>query len=285
MEFPPEAAVFSAPAKLNLFLHITGRRADGYHDLQTVFQMLDYGDRLGFVRRQDGEIRRVTRLDGVAEEDDLMVRAARLLQAQASSSYGADIYIDKVLPMGGGLGGGSSDAATVLRALNLIWGCGVDECELAEMGRQLGADVPVFVRGKTAWAEGVGERLTPIDLPENWYLVVKPDVAISTAKLFSSSQLTRDCEAITIPAFKRGEGINVFQPLVLEMYPEVRQVIDWLGQFSKASLTGTGSCVFSAFDGQEEAQEVLEKMPEDWRAFVAKGVNDSPLLSELLAYS
>lgn len=272
---------FHAPAKLNLFLHITGRRPDGYHNLQTVFQILDYGDQLAFEVRQDGRICRMNEVEGVAEEDDLVVRAAKVLQKEAGCSLGANIYMHKVLPMGGGLGGGSSDAATVLRALDRLWGCHLPVERLSELGRSLGADVPVFVEGSSAWAEGVGECLSPLSIPEKWYLVIKPDAAISTAKLFSSERLTRDCDPITLPAFQRGAGENVFQPLVEELYPEVRQVIEWLGQFSKAALTGTGSCVFAAFESQSEAEEVRQKIPENWFSFIARGVNESPLLEDL----
>lgn len=285
MSFPSDASVFSAPAKINLFLHITGRRANGYHDLQTLFQILDYGDRIGFVLRDDAQVRRCSDVQGVAAESDLMVKAAKLLQTKTSTDRGVDLYIEKVLPMGGGLGGGSSDAATVLCVLNKLWSCGLSEDALANLGLQLGADVPVFVRGRTAWGEGVGEFLSPMKLPEAWYLVVKPEVVISTAKLFSSSRLTRDCDAIRMSAFKRGQGENVFEPLVKNDYPEVQQVIDWLGQFSKSRLTGTGSCVFAEFDSEEAAQETLQRVPENWRAFVAKGVNESPLHTELIAFN
>lgn len=281
--FLSELPVFSAPAKLNLFLHITGRRSDGYHNLQTVFQMLDYGDSLSFRIRDDGVVTRATEIVGVPEDNDLVVRAARLLQQKTGCQLGAEIFMHKVLPMGGGLGGGSSDAATVLRALNELWGCKLSVDVLCKLGADLGADVPVFVKGRTAWAEGVGEVLTPLVVPEKWYLVVKPDVEISTAKFFSSPRLTRDCDTIKLPAFQRGDGINVFQSLAEELYPDVKQVIEWLGQFSKASLTGTGSCVFAVFDNREDAEEIERQVPEIWQSFIAKGVNTSPLLEELAA--
>lgn len=280
---PEGLPTFSAPAKLNLFLHITGRRPDGYHNLQTLFQLLDYGDQLAFDVRTDGQIHRMTPVTGVPEEDDLVVRAAQLLRTACGCDAGVDIYIRKVLPMGGGLGGGSSDAATVLRVLNQLWQCNLSIGELSDLGRQLGADVPVFVESHSAWAEGVGEILTPATIPEKWYLVVKPQVEISTAKLFSSERLTRDCDPITLPAFQRGAGINVFQPLVEEHYPEVRQVIEWLGQFAKAMLTGTGSCVFAIFETLKQAKEVQKRLPEGWESFVARGVDKSPLLSDLNA--
>ncbi|MGB0866287.1 MAG: 4-(cytidine 5'-diphospho)-2-C-methyl-D-erythritol kinase, partial [Granulosicoccaceae bacterium] len=234
---------WSAPAKLNLFLHITGRRDDGYHLLQTIFQLLDWGDTLDFRLREDGRIQRVNQVEGVPETEDLTVRAALALQRQSGTSVGADIRLHKVLPMGGGVGGGSSDAATTLLALNLLWGLhwGVDE--LADLGASLGADIPVFVRGETAWGEGIGEVLSPLELPERWYLVVHPGVHISTAKLFQSKCLTRDKPVVIIADFIDGSCSNVFEPVAAQLYPEVQAVLDWLSEHAgrQSRMTGTGA--------------------------------------------
>lgn len=270
-----------APAKLNLFLHITGRRDDGYHLLQTVFQFLDYGDELSFTIRDDGEIHRLTPLAGVPEESDLVVRAARLLQQKTATPLGVDIEVIKRLPMGGGLGGGSSDAATTLVALNQLWHTGLDEEELAELGLSLGADVPIFVHGYAAWAEGVGEKLEPVEPPEPWYVVLIPPVSVPTAAVFGAPELTRNSPPITICAFLSGEGTNVCEPVVRERYPEVAQVIDWLDKFSPSRMTGTGSCVFAAFDSRPAAQAVLDQAPKEWQGFVARGLNQSPLRNRL----
>lgn len=271
-----------APAKLNLFLHITGRRDDGYHELQTLFQILDYGDRIAFeILPESPQITRVTNLPGVLSEDDLMVKAAALLQQSSNLQQGVNIYLDKKLPMGGGLGGGSSDAATVLLVLNELWGCGYQTAELAELGAQLGADIPVFVKGYTAWGEGVGERLQPLNLDEQWYLVLKPPIEVSTKALFSSSQLTRDCHPITIADFSVKPTTNVFEPLVISSYPEVKKALQWLQRYAPVRMTGTGACVFAAFNSKQEALEVLEKVPVDFVGFIARGVNKSPLLDLL----
>lgn len=274
-------AVWPAPAKLNLFLHVVGRREDGYHLLQTVFQFLDHGDDIQFAIREDGKIHRYGAVGDVPEQADLMVRAARRLQAETGSHLGADIRITKRLPMGGGLGGGSSDAATVLVALNHLWRLRLDVERLAAIGLELGADVPVFIRGVAAWAEGVGENLTPVAPPEPWYLVVKPPVEVPTAAVFGASELTRDCPPITIPDFLSGRGSNVCEPVVRRRFPEVGEVLDWLGQFGEARMTGTGSCAFVAFEGREPAEAALARMPADWQGFVARGVNRSPLLAAL----
>lgn len=266
-----------APAKLNLFLHITGQRADGYHQLQTVFQFLDVADELRFTLRDDGRIHRVTELADVPESQDLVVRAARLLQAECACRLGVDIRLRKVLPMGGGLGGGSSDAATTLVALNHLWRCGLDRASLAALGLQLGADVPVFVHGHAAWAEGVGEILTPLELPEPWYVVLAPEAHVSTAALFADPQLTRDARPIRIRDFLAGAGSNAFEPLVKKQYPEVAAAMAWLGRFSQAHLTGTGACVFAAFDSRSAAQSVADKALGRWTAMVAAGRNRSPL--------
>ena len=284
---------WSAPAKLNLFLHITGRRTDGFHELQTVFQFLDFGDVLRFVPRADGQLIRVTEVSGVAAADDLIVRAAKLLQRETGCTQGADIHIEKNLPMGGGLGGGSSDAATTLVALNQLWELGLDEDRLAELGLQLGADVPVFVRGRTAWAEGVGEKLTSVTLPEPWFVVLVPDVHVSTAELFSDSELTRDARPIKIRDYlaslvsggdskqdKEAEFGNVFEPLVRKKYAEIDAALTDLNQFAPARLTGTGGCVFAAFADEAQARDAAAQLEGRWQAIVARGCNRSPLFTE-----
>lgn len=278
---PGAAHPWPAPAKLNLFLHITGRRADGFHLLQSVFQFLDFGDELNFTLRDDGQVRRLSALAGVAEERDLVVRAARLLQVETGCGLGVDITVDKRLPMGGGLGGGSSDAATTLVALNRLWGLGLSVDRLAELGLGLGADVPVFVRGHAAWAEGVGERLVPVDLPEPWYVVLVPSVSVSTAEVFGAPELTRDCPPITIRDFLAGIGANVCEPVVRGRFPAVAEALDWLGQYAPSRMTGTGCCVFAAFDDEARARQVLQEMPRGWSGFVARGRNRSPLLERL----
>lgn len=266
-----------APAKINLFLHITGRREDGYHELQTVFHFLDIADELHFSIRDDGEIHRLSSLADVPEEADLVVRAARALQARTACPQGVDISVTKRLPMGGGLGGGSSNAATTLVALNQLWQTGLSEDELAQLGLGLGADVPVFIRGRTAWAEGVGEHLQPVELPEKWFLVLVPPVNVSTAKVFSDPGLTRDCPPMTIRHFLSGQGENVCEPVVRKAYPAVAEALDWLAEYGDARMTGTGACVFAAFDSEASAREVMADMPADWQGFVAKGLNRSPL--------
>lgn len=275
------SANWPAPAKLNLMLRITGRRDDGYHLLQTVFQFLDHGDWLAFESRAGGAIVHANPLPGVEPERDLSVRAARLLQRHTGCSQGAVIRVDKRLPMGGGLGGGSSDAATVLRGLDRLWGTRVPIEELVELGLSLGADVPVFVRGHAAWAEGVGERLTPIEIDEPWYLVIDPQVTVSTAEVFAAPELTRDSPALTIRDFLSGGGENVFEAVVLTRYPGVRDAFEWLNRHARARLTGSGGCVFAAFQSREEAQAVLAGLPARWRGFVARGRNRSPLLDRL----
>jgi 4-diphosphocytidyl-2-C-methyl-D-erythritol kinase len=266
-----------APAKINLFLHITGRRDDGYHLLQTAFQFLDYCDWLEFMPRDDGVVRRLGELADVASEDDLTVRAARSLQALTGTSLGVDIRIDKHLPMGGGLGGGSSDAATTLVALNKLWDLRLSEAQLAELGLGLGADVPVFIRGQAAWAEGVGEKLTPLALPEPWFLVLVPDCHVATAEIFAVPELTRDAQSLKIPAFLSGQGENVCEPVVRKRYPEVDKALNWLAQYAPARMSGTGACVFAPFATEAEASQVLEQMPTGWQGFVARGLNRSPL--------
>lgn len=271
-----------APAKLNLFLLVTGRRDDGYHDLQTVFQLLDFSDRLDFSLRDDGLVYRRQGADEVAEEADLVVRAARLLQHSTGCRQGVDIMVEKHLPMGAGLGGGSSDAATTLMALNQLWKLGLEADELARIGLSLGADVPVFIHGHSAWAEGVGERLEPIRLDESvWYVVIRPPCGISTAAIFADPELTRASTPITIRAFLEGAGRNDCESVVRARYPEVDAALNWLGQFSPARLTGTGSCIFARFPGETEARQVLEQAPAIYTGFVARGVDESPLLARL----
>lgn len=271
------ALTLPAPAKLNLFLHVTGRRADGYHTLQTLFQLLDHGDTLSFDARSDNTITLTPELAGVPTEQNLIVRAARLLQAHSGCSRGANIRLDKRLPLGGGIGGGSSDAATTLLGLNALWQLGLSIDTLAQLGLTLGADVPVFVRGRSAWAEGVGEALQPIDLPTRNYLILVPPCAVSTAEIFSSEALTRDTSAIKIAAFREQGGRNDCEPVVRELYPEVAFALDWLSRFAPARMTGTGACVFAAFDDRATAESILAQRPAGYGGFVATGVNLSPL--------
>lgn len=267
----------SAPAKLNLFLHIIGQREDGYHLLQTVFQFLDYADTISLTLRKDSHIYRVSDLAGVPAENDLVVKAAKLLQKHCDSHLGADISVEKILPMGGGLGGGSSNAASVLVALNHLWDCGLSQQELMDLGVQLGADVPVFIFAQSAWAEGVGERLKAVELPEKWFLVLKPQINVSTAKVFANSQLRRDCSTITIRDFLTGQTENVCEKPVREMYPEVDQALSDLAYYGESKLTGTGACVFAAFDKKDEAEKALSELSKKWAGFVAKGMNQTAL--------
>ncbi|EBE1950146.1 4-(cytidine 5'-diphospho)-2-C-methyl-D-erythritol kinase [Salmonella enterica subsp. enterica serovar Jukestown] len=277
-----------SPAKLNLFLYITGQRADGYHTLQTLFQFLDYGDTLHIEPRRDGEIHLLTPVNGVENEDNLIVRAARLLMKAASESgrlpagSGADISIEKRLPMGGGLGGGSSNAATVLVALNHLWQCGLSIDELATLGLTLGADVPVFVRGHAAFAEGVGEILTPVNPPEKWYLVAHPGVSIPTPVIFKDPQLPRNTPKRSIDTLLKCEFSNDCEVIARKRFREVDAALSWLLEYAPSRLTGTGACVFAEFDTEPCARQVLEQAPEWLNAFVAKGVNLSPLHRELL---
>jgi 4-diphosphocytidyl-2-C-methyl-D-erythritol kinase len=268
-----------APAKLNLFLHVTGRRDDGYHDLQTVFQLIDLADDVHIHVREDGLIERPVGPEGVPADADLVVRAARALQAAAQTRLGASLSVTKRIPLGAGLGGGSSDAATALVALNQIWKCGLSQQELAAIGVKLGADVPVFVGGRSAWAEGRGERLTPLELPETWFVLVHPRVHIQTAAVFQASELTRNSPPITIAGFLQSGGRNDFEPVVRGRYPEVARALDWLGHFAPARLTGTGSCVFAPCASLIEAQAIVTRVPAHWRAMVARGMNVSPLLT------
>ena len=270
-----------APAKLNLLLHVVGRRADGYHELQTMFQFLTVSDWLYFdVHRQTG-IQLVGEPAGVPASADLCARAATLLRQATNSQAGVTIYNEKRLPLGGGLGGGSSDAATTLLVLNHLWGLGLSPDELASLGLSLGADVPVFVHGLAAWAEGVGEILTPVTPPEAWYLVLVPPVSISTAVIFSDPGLTRDTPRTKIPDLLSGAGHNDCEAVVRRRYPEVAEALDWLNDFSPARLTGTGACVFAAFETQAAAQAVAAQLPATWSGIVARGSNRSPLLTAM----
>lgn len=277
-----------SPAKLNLFLYITGQRTDGYHSLQTLFQFLDYGDTIDIALRGDGEIRLLTPVEGVAHEDNLIVRAARLLMKVASESNrlpkgsGADISIDKRLPMGGGLGGGSSNAATVLVALNHLWQCGLSIDELAALGLTLGADVPVFVHGHAAFAEGVGEILTPVEPEEKWYLVAHPGVSIPTPVIFNDPDLPRNTPKRSIKTLLKCEFGNDCEVIARKRFREVDAALSWLLEYAPSRLTGTGACVFAEFDTESRARQVLEQAPEWLKGFVAKGVNLSPLHRALL---
>ena len=270
-----------APAKLNLFLHITGVRVDGYHNLQTVFQLLDYSDEVSLQRRIDGKINRTNGLAGLDPADDLVIKAAKALRQYSNTTWGADIGVTKRLPVGGGIGGGSSDAASTLMGLNALWQCNLTHAELLKLGRSLGADVPVFINGKNAWAEGIGDLLTDIDLPEKWYLVIHPEVHISTANLFSSDELTRDKALLKIRDFPDADTSNVFEKVARKQYPEVDNALHWLSEFSEPKMTGTGSCVFAGFDSEEAAVRLLPQVPEHWNSFIAKSVTHSPMLDAI----
>lgn len=274
-------ASWPAPAKLNLFLHVLGRRQDGYHELQTAFQFLDFSDELEFALRDDNEIVRYTNYDNVPAQSDLVVRAASMLQEHTNTPFGVDIRVNKRLPLGGGLGGGSSNAATTLVALNSIIGLNLSVDEVADIGLKLGADVPVFVRCHAAWAEGVGELLTPISPREDWYMVVVPDCQVETAEIFNSSDLTRNTPAITIRDFLAGAGHNDCENVVRLRYPEIAEVLDWTGQRYETKMTGTGACVFARFATQEGANEAAGNLPLSWQSFVARGLNSSPLAERL----
>ena len=272
----PES-LWPAPAKLNLFLHVTGRRPDGYHELQTVFQLIDLCDTVGIEVRADGRIERGAGPAEIPAEQDLTVRAARALQAAAGTRLGASIRVIKRIPIGGGLGGGSTDAATALLALNRLWGCGLSMDALAALALPLGADVPVFVRGSSAWAEGVGERLEPLTLPERWFVILRPGVSVPTREVFQSPELTRNSPVITIRAFFESGGHNDCEAVVRARWPEVAEALDWLGQYAPARLTGTGSCIFAPVVSSGEAQRIAARVPDKWRSFVARGLNVSPL--------
>ena len=264
-----------APAKLNLFLHVIGQREDGFHNLQTLFQLLDWGDEIGVEITADAQIERVAGPASIAPENDLAVRAARALQQATGVKRGVRLWVRKRIPPGGGLGGGSSDAATVLRVLNRLWGTALDRGELDRVGLELGSDVPVFLNGSSAWAEGRGEQLTPMELPEAWYLIVYPGVSVGTASIFQAPELTRNSPLVTMRGFSPAQARNDCEPVVRARYPQVAAVLDWLGP--RARLSGTGSSVFMAFERAAEAERVAARVPDEWTSFVARGVNRSPL--------
>lgn len=266
-----------APAKLNLFLHILGQRADGYHDLQTVFQLLDYGDTLDFEVTDDGSLSLHLDADSAIRplplDDNLILRAARHLQSLAGAGAGVRIQLNKQIPMGAGLGGGSSDAATTLLALNRLWNLGLDTRQLQELGRELGADVPVFVLGHSAWGEGVGEQLEPISLPPAWYVVLTPDCQVSTAAIFGHEHLTRNSTAIKMADFLAGRSRNDCEAVTRGLYSEVDSALVWLGQYAPARMTGTGAAVFASFADEDSARAVFDKRPAQLHGFIARGVN------------
>ena len=266
-----------APAKLNLFLHVVGRRADGYHLLQTLFRFVAHGDTLRFAPRRDGRIVLSTPLPGVPAEADLTVRAARLLQEEAGCAQGVTIRLEKRLPMGGGLGGGSSDAATVLLALNHLWQLGLSRERLQAIGLALGADVPIFVYGRNAFAEGVGDSFTPVEVPLHWYLVLEPSVQVPTVEIFRDPHLRRDTPAVAAGDWHPGFGANDLEPVAVERYPAVAQCIDWLSAFASARMTGSGACVFAEFESRGAAEDVLAQLPVNMRGWVAQGLPAHPL--------
>ncbi|WP_342220869.1 4-(cytidine 5'-diphospho)-2-C-methyl-D-erythritol kinase [Candidatus Fukatsuia endosymbiont of Tuberolachnus salignus] len=293
--------IWPSPAKLNLFLYVTGQHADGYHQLQTLFQFLDYGDELIITPRRDQQIRLLTPLAGVDQEQNLIVRAARLLQKQVlrqdqlqgaqpqkklpcNENYGADISVVKCLPMGGGLGGGSSNAATVLVALNHLWQCGFTDKQLATLGLTLGADIPVFIHGQAAFAEGVGEKLQPVTPAEKWYLVAHPGISIATSLIFSDSELVRNTPTRSLTTLLAAPFTNDCEPIVRKRFHEVEQLLSWLLEYAPSRLTGTGSCVFAEFDTESSAREVLNIAPEWLHGFVAKGANVSSMRRTLSEY-
>jgi 4-diphosphocytidyl-2-C-methyl-D-erythritol kinase len=279
---------YPAPAKLNLFLHVLGRREDGYHRLQTVFTLIDHCDLIRIRVREDGEILRANVVRGVPPDQDLSIRAALALQRASGTRLGADIEVDKRIPMGGGLGGGSSDAATVLMVLDRLWNTGLGSARLAELAPALGADVPFFLHGAPAWAEGVGEHLTPISLPPRWYLVLAPRAGVPTRDIFTAPELTRDTEPLKMEDFSAQSGWdrlwgrdavfrNDLEPIVVARYPEVEQHLAWLAKRAPARMTGSGACVFAAFDRREAAQAVADEMPASMQGFIAQGLEQHPL--------
>ncbi|MEJ2693945.1 MAG: 4-(cytidine 5'-diphospho)-2-C-methyl-D-erythritol kinase [Candidatus Thiodiazotropha sp.] len=270
-----------APTKLNLMLRVVGRRADGYHELQTVFQFIDREDELSFDLRGDGEIRLLTPTKGIEPRDDLCYRAACALQQAAGCRLGVDISLRKNLPMGGGLGGGSSDAATTLVAHNQLWATGLEATQLQSIGLRLGADVPIFIHGHAAWAEGVGECFEPFEPATDWYLILVPDCHVSTAEIFAQPDLTRHSPRIKIRDFLRGDSRNDCLPVVRRRHPQVAAALDWLNQFAEPRLTGTGACVFAAFADEQAAREAYRALPANFEGFVARGINRSPLLERL----
>ena len=270
-----------SPAKLNLFLHILDRREDGYHNLQTLFQLLDYGDQLSFSINKQPEINVISDLKDVKPQDNLVFKAARALQQATNCSWGCEIQLAKKIPMGAGLGGGSSNAATTLVGLNSLWQCNLSHDQLAEIGSDLGADIPLFVKGLSAFAEGIGDKLTPISLNPIWYLVVTPKIKVSTEQIFCHSELTRNAPAIKIRALSEELYRNDCQSVVETLYPEVKQVSDWLKRYGNPLMTGTGASVYCRFDSQQEAKKAQQTVPNSWSSFVAKGINQSPLHKQL----
>jgi len=270
-----------SPAKLNLMLHITSRLPNGYHSLQTIFQLLDYGDTINIFAEDSDKIILDTPFDQVDPEENLIVRAARILKKATGTKKGVRMTVNKRLPMGGGLGGGSSNAATTLVGLNHYWQTGLSISQLADLGVQLGADVPVFVKGNSAWAEGIGETLTPVTLEKHWYLVIFPGIHINTAEIFSHRDLTRNTPIMTIRSALEGEGHNDFEAIVRKAYPEVNNAMNWLDKYSPARLTGTGSCIFAKFTSKAAAQKILSKLPETFHGFVSQAVNRSRLHESL----
>ena len=269
---------FAAPGKLNLFLHVLGQRADGMHELQTVFQLIEQADQVGIRVREDGIVRRKAPVAGIAEEDDLCVRAAHKLKAASGSRLGADLALRKVLPIGGGLGGGSSDAATVLLVLNRLWRAGFPRAELMALAGTLGADVPFFVYGRNALGEGTGERLTALALPSRWFVVLVPEASVSTASVFADKSLTRNTKALKIPPFFFGLGKNDLEPLVARRHPEIAAHLEWLrARQAEARMTGSGACVFAEFAEEGEARRLLAGLPEGMRGFVTRGLDRHPL--------
>lgn len=274
---PNPTLTLPCPAKLNLFLHVLGRRDNGYHELQTVFQLLNYGDQLHLSSNHSGQISLKPNLPSIPTESNLVFKAAKLLQTSTGTQLGADLTLEKVLPQGGGIGGGSSDAATTLLGLNHLWQTGLSIRQLADLGASLGADVPVFVEGRSAWAEGLGEQLEPMNLPPRWYLVIAPNCSVSTAEIFQHKELTRNTSAINMRAFLEEGGKNDCQPLVEKLYPQVKDAVEWLSLYSSAQLTGTGACVFAAFNCEQEARSIFAKRPKKLKGFVAEGINISPV--------
>lgn len=270
-----------APAKLNMFLHITGRRPDGYHELQTLYQLLDWGDEVRIRLTPGPGIRRINKVDGVSEQHDLAIRAAKLLQAASACRKGADIELIKNIPMGSGLGGGSSDAATVLRVLNHLWGCGLSVDELAGLGFELGADVPVFVHGQSSWAEGLGEKLQACKTDDCWYVLVFPGVAISTAEIFQSPELKRDSAPISLSEYDYSRTCNAFEKVVMKRHPELRQTVQELSKWGLPRLTGSGSCIFLPINEKNDAKDITNHLKSRYNVLAARGVNRSPLLAKL----
>jgi len=274
---------YPAPAKLNLFLHVTGRRADGYHLLQSVFVLIDRCDTLRVAVRGDGVVRRVNDVPGVPAETDLAVRAAKALQAASGCALGADIEVEKRIPMGGGLGGGSSDAATVLLVLDRLWKLHLGTARLQEIGVGLGADVPFFVGGRNAWVEGIGERIVPIDVPPRWYAVLVPPVHVATRDIFAAAELTRDRETLKMEDFSARPAtafVNDLEAVAVSRYPQVRSHLQWLRQYGQARMTGSGGCVFAGFDSRDAAQGVIDALPATMQGFIAQGLTHHPLRAQ-----